>query len=155
MIVKFNNKKQVSPWGLFLSFLFMVSLALLGSYYIFLETRIQPLEVGLWLFFLASVILFYFGGFCYVDVDLSLQKIDVKYYKLFPFGRQYKRILLPLDKIKSIKIGKGIGPIGRRFIINGVVKGKLALYPSVGLAACSAKQVKELEAFITEFNRIK
>ncbi len=155
MTVKFNNKKQVSPWGLFLSFLFMVSLGLLGSYYIFLETRIQTIEVGLWLFFLACSILFYFGGFYYVDMDLSLQKVDVKYYRLFPFGRQYKRILLPVDKIKSIKVGKGLGLIGRRFILSGVVKGKLALYPSVGLAACSSKQVKEINAFITEFNRNK
>ncbi len=86
MHVQFNNKKQVSTWGLFLTLLFLIALGLLGGYYLIMEDRQQSVELALWGFLLLSVLVFYFGGFCYVEVDLSEQKLDVKYYRLFPIG---------------------------------------------------------------------
>ncbi|MCU4175699.1 hypothetical protein [Carboxylicivirga sp. N1Y90] len=148
MNLQFNNKKQVSPVGLLLSFIFLSAVVCIGLYYLILDERIQSLEIGAWIYLLLSGLVFYFGGFCYVEVEASEQRIDVKYYNLFPFGRQYKRILLPVDKIKKIKLAKGIGPIGRRLVISGVVNGRLALFPSVGLGACNAQQIDKLNAYI-------
>lgn len=153
MTVLFNNKNQVGPWGLFLTFLFILALGLLGGYYLMVDVRKQSLELASWGFFLLSGLLFYFGGFCYVDMDLSPQKIDIKFYKLFPLGRQYKRILIPVEKVNKIKLVKGLGPIGRKLVIRGAIKGQQALFPAVGLAACNVKQIKELTLFIDNFNK--
>lgn len=153
MKVQFNNKKQVASWGVFLTFLFIAALSLLGGYYLLVEVRQQSIELILWGFFLVTGLVFYFGGFCYVDVDLSPQKIDVKFYKLFPLGRQYKRILLPMEKLKKMKVVGGLGVVGRRLLIEGSLKGRKALFPSVGLAACNRKQIKEITSFVESINK--
>ena len=147
MQVKFNNKKQVSGWGLFLTLLALVAMGMLGSYYLFVDNRIQSIELSLWAFFIVIALLYTYGGFAYLDVDLTEEKVDVKFYKLIPIGRAYKRIMLPVNKIQSIKVANGIGVIGRRLVVTGRLKGRTALFPSVGLAACNKEQVEQLRKY--------
>lgn len=147
MQVKFNNKKQVSGWGVFLTLLALLAVGMLGSYYLLVDNRIQSVELGLWAFFLIVAVLYSFGGFAYVDMDLNDQKVDIKFYKLLPIGRQYKRIMLPVNKVKSIKVKNGLGVIGRRLDVTGRLKGREALFPSVGLAACNKGQIQQLKKY--------
>jgi len=150
MSVKFNNKNRVKPIGLLLSFLLMLAVAGLASYYLWFNHLNKTIEASLWMYFVFISTFFYFGGFCYVEVEISSKTFDVKYYNLFPFWRQYKRILLPLDKVKHIKVRSGLCFVGSGILISGRIKGRLATYPTVGLSACTAKQRKQLKQFALE-----
>ncbi len=151
--VKFSNKSRIKPIGLFLSFLLMLAIAGLASFYLWFSYLNKSIEVSLWLYFIFIATFFYFGGFCYVEVDLSLARLDIKYYNLFPLWRQYKRILLPVDKLKSLKVRSGLGFVGVSLVICGRIKGRLATFPTVGLSACSKQQKNELKMFAVELKK--
>ena len=155
MNVKFSNKNRVKPIGLLLSFLLMLAVAGLACFYLWFSHLSKSGEAALWLYFIFISVFFYFGGFCYVEVDLSPARLDVKYYNLFPFWRQYKRILLPADKLKFLKVRGGLGFAGAGLLICGRIKGRLATYPTVGLSACSRKQINELKMFAVELQKNK
>ncbi len=155
MDIQFNNKKQVGSWSLYLALLVLIALGAISVNYLLFDVRNQILDIALWGFLVLSVVLFYFGGFNYVDLALSAEKVDIKYYNLFPFGRQYNRILVPTDKIKKIKMNRGLGVIGRKLAIEGIIQGRHALFPSVGLAACTKQQLQQIQLFIDTFNKEK
>jgi len=129
----------------------MLAVAGLASFYLWFSHLGKAIEVALWLYFIFISTFFYFGGFCYVEVELNAARIDIKYYNLFPFWRQYKRIMLPVEKVKSLRVRSGLRFVGVGLEISARVKGRLATYPSVGLSACSRQQVKELKSFSSQF----
>nr|WP_319401443.1 hypothetical protein [uncultured Carboxylicivirga sp.] len=148
----FNNKKQVGSRSIWLTLLVLIALGLVAGYYLLVDNRDTNWEFGLWAFLVVTLLFFYFGGFYYVEANLTAEKIDIKYYNLFPFGRQYKRILVPTDKVKKIKVKNGLGNLGRKLVIEGVIQGRYALFPSVGLSACNKEQIQELRKFIKRLN---
>jgi len=147
-----NNKKQVKSTGLVLGFLLLVVTAALGGYYFLREQQLIGLEVTLWLSFVLVGVLFKWGGFCYVEVAIEKNNLDVKYYDLFPIGRKYERILIPTKKIGQAKIAPGIFSIGRRLIITRKSKGQQINYPAVGLAAYNKEQVDKLAKLLNQLN---
>ena len=155
MTIKFSNKNRVKPIGLFLSFLMMISVAGLASYYLWFSELGKSVEVALWLYFIFVSVFFYFGGYYYVEVEIGAAKVDVKYYNLFPFWRQYKRIMIPLDKLKYVKVRSGFGSFGASLVICGRLKGRIAMYPTVGLNACKREQVQLLKEFSKKYPKIK
>ena len=147
-----NNKNQVKSTGLILGFLLLVVTAALGGYYFLREQQLISLEVTLWLCFVLVGVLFKWGGFCYVEVAIEKNNLDVKYYDLFPIGRKYKRILIPTKKISQAKIAPGFFSIGRRLILTRKSKGQQINYPAVGLAAYNKEQVDKLGKLLNQLN---
>jgi len=147
-----NNKKQVKSKGLILGFVLMVATAALAGYYFFREQQFLGLEIFLWLSFVLVVALFKWGGFCYVEVEIEKNNLDVKYYNLFPIGRKYERILIPTKKISQVKIAPGILSIGRRLILTRKSKGQQINYPAVGLAAFNKGQVDKLVKLLNQLS---
>nr|WP_321405548.1 hypothetical protein [uncultured Carboxylicivirga sp.] len=153
MTIKFNNKKQVGLRGMILALMVLIALGLVAGNYLIIEPRNITLELILWGVLLVAIAVYYFGGFYYVDVELTAEKIDIKFYRLFPFGRQYKRILIPVEKVKKIKLSKGLGGLGRSLKIEGSIQGRHAIFPSVGIAACDKTQINELKKYIDFINK--
>jgi len=151
--VEFSNKNRVKPIGLILSFLLMLAVAGLASFYLWFSHFNKSIEVSLWLYFIFISTFFYFGGFYYIEMDLNSSRIDIKYYNLFPLWRQYKRIILPVEKIKYLKVRFGLGFVGAGLVICGRIKGRLATYPTVGLSACSRSQIRELKQYAAQFQK--
>lgn len=145
-----NNKKQVKSTGLILGFMLLVVTAALAGYYFLREQQLIGLEVTLWLSFALVGVLFRWGGFCYVEVAIENNNLDVKYYNLFPIGRKYERILIPTKRISQAKIAPGIFSIGRRLILTRKSKGQQINYPAVGLAAFNKEQVGKLVKLLNQ-----
>ena len=74
---------------------------------------------------------------------------NVCYTKLLR-GREYKRILLPLTKIKRIKVTNGIGALGAKLVVYAKANGFETKYPSVALSACSLSQIKAIKSAINQ-----
>jgi len=147
-----NNRKQVKSTGLILGFMLLVVTAALGGYYFLREQQLLSLEVTLWLSFVLVAVVFKWGGFCYVEIAIEKNNLDVKYYNLFPIGRKYERILIPTKKISQVKIAPGFFSIGRRLILTRKSKGQQINYPAVGLAALNKEQVGKLEKLLNQLN---
>ncbi|MBS2210484.1 hypothetical protein KEM09_03680 [Carboxylicivirga mesophila] len=152
MTIKFDNKDRAKKVSNVLRIIVMLAIVPIGINYLWIETTDKMVEMFMWLFLIVIIALYYTGGFCYVEVDASPAKLDVKYYNLFPFWREYKRIVIPVERIKYVKVRKGLGRFGAGLLICGRIKGRLAMFPSVGLSACSQKQIEELKVYAASFS---
>lgn len=140
-----SNKKQVKSIGMVLGLIFLVTIVALGLYYFYLDDLGIYTGIVLWCCLALVLALFKWGGFCYVEVSVEKGNLDVKYYDLFPVGRKYKRILVPVNKISQLKIARGLFAIGRRLMITRKSRGQQINYPAVGLAAFNRDQINQLE----------
>ncbi|MBK3517649.1 hypothetical protein [Carboxylicivirga marina] len=147
MTIKFDNKNRAKRISTTLRIIVMIAIVAIGANYLWFETRDKTIEMLLWIFLIAIVVLYYIGGFCYVEVEGDQSKLDVKYYNLFPFWREYKRIMIPVDRIKYVKVRGGLGIVGAGLLICGRIKGRIAMFPTVGLSAVDKKQLIELRRY--------
>lgn len=131
----------------------MLAIVPIGLYYLSYQGHNKMLEMGIWLVLIVVVVLYYIGGYCYVDVEITKAKVDIKFYNLFPFWREYRRIVLPIEKLKYIKVRSGLGFIGASLLVCGRIKGRLAMFPTVGLSACSQQQINELKKYANEISK--
>ncbi|MCT4587961.1 MAG: hypothetical protein N4A71_09080 [Carboxylicivirga sp.] len=155
MKLKFNNKEKAKRLSTVLRIIVMLAIVPIGVNYLWIETTDKMMEMLIWLFLIVIVVLYYIGGFCYVEVEASERLLDVKYYNLFPFWREYKRVVLPAERIKYVKVRKGLGVFGSGLIICGRVKGRIAMFPTIGLSALSKKDIELLQSYAKEISTNK
>lgn len=147
MTVKFDNKKRAKEVSTVLRIIVMLAIVPIGVNYLWIETTDKMIEMVMWLFLIVIIALYYMGGFCYIELEATAAKLDVKYYNLFPFWREYKRIVIPVERIRYVKVRKGLGSFGAGLLICGRIKGRIAMFPTVGLSACGQKQIQELKDY--------
>ncbi len=147
--MQIENRKQVSHINIIFSLIIVAILIVLGTHYIsntsfYSEEMVLPLWVGL----IFVLLVYRYGGFEYVSFEFNDDDIDIKYYRLFPFGRKYNRIIIPYELLGDFKIQKGIGTVFSSLILYQNRAGAMAQYPPIGLAATTqdlrAKLLKEL-----------
>jgi len=155
MTLKIDNKEKAKRVSTLLRVLVMVAIVPIGLNYLWVETTDKMVEMAMWLFLIIVIVLYYLGGYCYVEVEGNERLLDIKYYNLFPFWREYKRIVLPIERIKYVKVSKGLGFIGAGLQVCGRVKGRMAIFPSVGLSACDKTMVNELKNYVSEVSKLK
>lgn len=155
MKLKFDNKEKAKRLSTVLRILVLLAIVPIGINYLWLETSDKMIEMLIWLFLILVIVLYYLGGFCYVEVEGNERLLDVKYYNLFPFWREYKRIVLPHERIKYVKVRRGIGVLGSGLIICGRVKGRIAMFPTVGLSACNKKDIELLKSYANQISTNK
>ncbi|WP_439184022.1 hypothetical protein [Carboxylicivirga taeanensis] len=147
MTLKFNNRTRAKKYSTVLRIIVMLAILPIGLNYLWIETSDKFVEMAIWLFLIFIIAMYYLSGFCYVEAEATPQKLDVKYYNLFPFWREYKRIVIPVERIKYVKVRGGLGSFGAGLLICGRIKGRIAMFPTVGLSACSKKQIQELKDY--------
>ncbi len=147
MTLKFDNSKRAKKITTILRVIVMLAIVPIGLNYLWFETTDKMLEMWMWLFLIFVIVAYYLGGFCYVEVDATEVKLEVKYYNLFPFWREYKRIVIPIERLKYVKVRKGLASLGSGLVICGRIKGRVAMFPTVGLSACTKQQIEELNAY--------
>ncbi len=155
MDIKFDNKKEARRVSTILRILVMLAIVPIGINYLWIETSDKMVEMAIWLFLIIVIALYYTGGFCYVEVEGNAAKLDVKYYSLFPFWREYKRIVIPVDRIKSVKVRAGLGNVGAALLICGRIKGRIATFPAVGLSACHKQHISALKEYAAHLSKLK
>ncbi len=148
--VSIANQSRAKVMGVVLTLACLVSMVLLAVYHMYFDRHSTTLALSLWGVMLGLIVLFYAGGFYFVDVKVDNVSVDIKYYSLFPIGREYKRILLPLTKIKRIKVTNGIGALGAKLVVYAKANGFETKYPSVALSACSLSQIKAIKSAINQ-----
>ena len=155
MTIDLENKSRALRVSNILKVVVMLAISPVAINYLWLETQDKMIEMFIWLLPISVIVLYYIGGFCYVEVRGTETQLDVKYYSLFPFWREYKRVVLPLERIKYIKVRNGMAGLGSGLVICARVQGRIAVYPLIGLSACSRSQINQLKEYAAFISKTK
>jgi hypothetical protein len=146
-----DNKKQVTQINIIFSLIIITILVLLGAHYLLGTVTNEDMIYSLWSALIVVLLLFRYGGFEFVMVDFNEDETDIKYYRIFPFGRKYNRIVIPNELLGYFKIQKGIGHLFSSLILFQNRSVEMAQYPPIGLAAVNSDMQKKL---LEQLNKI-
>jgi hypothetical protein len=146
-----DNKRQATQINIIFSLIIITIFVILGAHYLLGTVTDENMIYSLWSALIVILLLFRYGGFEFVMVDFNEDEIDIKYYRIFPFGRKYNRIVIPNELLGYFKIQKGIGPLFSSLILFQNRNGEMAQYPPVGLAAVSNDMQKKI---LEQLNKI-
>ena len=146
-----DNKKQATSVNVIFSLIIISLFMILGAHYLMGTIRDENIIYMLWTGLIIVILLFRYGGYEFVMVDFNEDEIDIKYYRIFPVGRKYNRVVIPNDLLGFYKIQKGIGPVFSNLILFQNRAGEMAQYPPIGLAAVNPEMQKKL---IEQLNKI-
>jgi hypothetical protein len=151
--MQIDNRKQSSLINIIFSLIIIATLVVLATHYIS-DTSFcgEEMVIPLWAVLIGILLTYRYGGFEYVSFDFNDDDIDIKYYRLFPFGRKYNRIIIPNELLGDFKIQKGIGTIFSSLILYQNRGGAMAQYPPVGMAAIT-KEIRH--NLLKELNDIR
>jgi hypothetical protein len=149
--MQIDNKKQVGLLSLLFPLSIVALFIALAMFYFSDFITSKDVAIGLWIILAIVVILYRFAGFEFVSITFQDNKIDLKYYRLFPAGRKYNRVLIPFDALGKYEIQNGFGGLFSKLILYQKTKGTLAKYPGVGIAALPHRAQKQL---MQQFTRI-
>jgi hypothetical protein len=139
-----DNKKQVAQINIIFSLIIITILLFLGAHYLLGIFTDEDMIFSLWTALIVVVFLFRYGGFDFVMIDFGDDEIDIKYYRVFPFGRKFNRIVIPNELLGYFKIQKGAGPLFSSLILFQNRSGEMAQYPPIGMAAVNNDMQKKL-----------
>ncbi len=94
------------------------------------------------------VIIFYTGGFFYLRAEKKEDVLEIKYYNLFPVGRMFQAMQVPLKQFHHYEIKNSFGGWFKWLVIFQEMRGGVAKFPNVGLSAVSRSTLKELEELL-------
>ncbi len=135
--MKLINQKRASAIALtFTIAILALSALLLLAYFGNIQLLLQYI-IPLWIALGVAILLYRFGGYHYMDIEITSHEADIKYYRIFPVGRQYKRVKIKGSQLHKIHVNNGFLGIGANLhLFVNTKKGK-AKYPFIGLAAIS------------------
>jgi|GEM_PF-866414 hypothetical protein len=97
---------------------------------------------------------FYLGGFHFVRIEVENNKeLMVKYYNLFPVGRNFKAFKIPLQNFHHHEIRFGAGGLTAYLILFQRMQGGVAKYPPVGLSAVGKEERQEMSNFLRKLEK--
>lgn len=146
-----NQKEAASITLLFTSAIVLIAILLMTAYFanIGVLLHLAPL---FWGFFALMVLLYRFGGYHFMSIEINNREADIKYYRIFPIARKYKRIKIKGDQLHRIKINNGILGIGANLQLDVNTSKGRARYPFIGLSAVSASDRRKIAEAL---NKIK
>ncbi len=142
--MKLSNQKEASSIGLFYSgAIILIAILLMTAYFgnIILLLNYTPL---LWSTLVVLMLLYRFAGYHYMSIEISNREADIKYYRIFPIGRKYKRIKIKGEQLHRIKVNNGILGIGANLKLDVNTSKGRARYPFIGLSAVSVNDRKKI-----------
>ena len=142
--MQINNQKQVGTINIFFSLIIIAIITLFGAHYIFDIYFNERLIFSLWILLILTLLIYRYGGFEYVSFEFTDDNVDIKYYRLFPLGRKYNRIVIQNEFLGDFKINPGYGGLFSSLVLYQNKVGVMAEYPPIGLAAISHKMKAEI-----------
>ncbi len=94
------------------------------------------------------LIIFYTGGFFFIRAEKKESVLEIKYYNLFPVGRKFQAMQVPLKQFHHYEIKESFGGWFRWMILFQEMRGGIAKFPRVGLSAVGRSTLKELEELL-------
>ncbi len=144
-----NNKKTAGR----IQLLFTLSIILLSCLLI-CSITIEALEIsfiqwGSGILAIFLLIFFIAGGYYYIELSAGEEFIEIKFYNIFPFAREFKMYRIPVSAFIKYEI-KGNRFYKQKLIMYQMSSSQLAKYPPVYIAAFSNNDLRNLEYFFAK-----
>ncbi|MDR2927482.1 MAG: hypothetical protein LBV41_04685 [Cytophagaceae bacterium] len=144
-----NNKKTSRKASFIFAVVWLVLLIALTSTFFFefeCEHWVQIVASGL---LILVTLLFYTGGFYYVNAEITNGIMYIKHYNLFPVWRRFRMFQVPANRFDKAVAKKYFGGIICFVHIYENLRGRIARYPAIGFSAMPRLQ---RDAFIQFIN---
>ncbi|NPA36573.1 MAG: hypothetical protein GXO47_06965 [Chlorobi bacterium] len=139
-MTQIDNSKQARKISYIFSVTIIILMIILGAYYVFdIELTDKELMMPLTTLLGLIIIAYRFGGFENISVEFGDDNLEIKYYRLFPFDRDFNRLVIPVELLGDYKIQKGIGSLFSYLILYQNRAGAMAQYPPIGLSATTSE----------------
>lgn len=137
MTTKIINTRRAQNVALFFNGSILLLLVSLMTIYFGNFTTLNTLAWVLLAVAAMLVALFRFGGYHFMEIDLTSHEADLKYYRIFPFGRTYRRIKIKGNQLRTIHLHQGWLGFGANLRLEVHTPKGNARYPFIGLGAVS------------------
>lgn len=148
-----NNKQNAGRTTRFFGIIWIVTLALLVVSLVWDLGIGQIPQVAMVLVLILSAVIFYTGGFFYVEIEPEPGSFRVKHYNLFPFWQEFKVYQIPLERYHKYEIKKAAGGLFSWLLLFEQTSRGLARYPGIGLSALSAAQLKTITDYLESIRK--
>ena len=79
-----------------------------------------------------------------MNIEINNREADIKYYRIFPIGRTYKRVKIKGEQLHSVKVHNGILGLGANLKLDVNTSKGRARYPFIGLSAVKYNDRKKI-----------
>ncbi len=148
-----NNKKGTSKLASFFGISCMIVLGLI-VYSLFPQTEMDPIiKIALWLLLAILLVVFGYGGYYYIEIASTKGNLQIRYFNLFPVGRKYKALQMPLERYSHYEIKKPLGVLfSFLYIYENTARG-LARYQPIGLSALKREEKENLKNILDQIKK--
>src|SRR5690554_1057949 len=129
-----NNKKTAARHIRVFAITWLAAMALLVASLVWRDNTPLATQLILAAAVVGIALIFGWGGFYYLEISSDKEAFTIKYFNLFPMGREYKAMRLPLSRYEET--GHGV-----------------ARYPALGLTALSAAEREEIIRFFKKMEK--
>ena len=148
-----DNKKNARRTTRFFGIIWILTLALLVTS-LFWDIGIgQILQIAMILVLILTAVIYYAGGFFYVEIEPEPQSFRVKHYNLFPFWQEFKVYQIPFDRYYKYEIKKAAGGLFSWLLLFEKTSRGMAKYPGIGLSALSTEQLKNITDYLESIRK--
>lgn len=150
-----NNKKTASKTTRFFAITWLLTLILLVVSLLIEIGLGQFSQIGLILFLITTTVVFYSGGFYYIELETDKSAFKIKHYNLFPFWQEFKVYHIPLERYSKFEVKKVFGGIFIWLYLYEQTSRGLAKYPAIGVSALSSPQLKIVTDYLESIKKTK
>src|SRR5690606_15738851 len=93
------------------------------------------------------------GGYHYIEIESEKDLFRIKYFNLFPMGREYKSIQIPWSRYRKHEVKSSFKGLFHRLFIYEQTGGGMARYPSIGFSALSTGERKKILTFFKKMEK--
>jgi len=148
-----NNKKTSRKHIKFFAISWLITIAL---FVISILTKVEVhsvIKIILGSLVILLAVFFANGGFFYLEIETEKDLFRIKYFNLFPMGREYKTIQIPWTRYRKHEIKSSFNGLFHRLYIYEQTGAGLARYPSIGLSALSSEEREKLHIFLKKMEK--
>lgn len=142
--MKLTNQKRASSIAMLFTVIIIILSVLLMIAYFGNIAALMGYTTAMWVALMLAIAMYRLGGYHFMDIEINNREADIKYYRIFPVGRTYKRVKIKGEQLHKIKIHNGfLGFAANLQLFVNTGKGR-AKYPFIGLGAVSAADRKKI-----------
>jgi hypothetical protein len=148
-----NNKKTAGKHIKVFAISWLLSLALFVLSVVLKYDIPLAAQVAFGVLVVAIAVFFANGGYHYIEIESEKDLFRIKYFNLFPMGREYKSIQIPWSRYRKHEIKSSFNGLFHRLYIFEQTGGGLARYPSIGFSALSTGERKKILTFFKKMEK--
>ncbi len=148
-----NNKKTAGKYIKIFAISWLAALALFVLSVVLKSDIPVAGQVALGALVVLIAVFFANGGFHYIEIESEKDLFRIKYFNLFPMGREYKSIQIPWSRYRKHEIKPSFNGLFHHLYVYEQTGGGLARYPSIGFSALSADERKKILTFFKKMEK--